>query len=64
MFEALLKEVQQTAYERSIDRKKIQYIIFSPKDLEKYLVIQMSIANEDTSKAETLKEQAGLTLKV
>lgn len=56
-FEALLKEVQQTAYERSIDRKKIQYIIFSPKDLENYLVIRMSIANEDTSKAEAFSKK-------
>lgn len=56
-FEELLKKVQQTAYERSIDRERIHYIDFSPKDLKKYLVIKMSIANEDTSKAEKFSQK-------
>ena len=56
-FEELLKKVQQTAYERSIDRQRTEYIKFSPDNLDGYLVIKMSIANEDTAKAEEFSKK-------
>ena len=56
-FEELLKKVQQTAYERSIDRQRTEYISFSPNNIDNYLVIKMSIANEDTAKAEAFSKK-------
>lgn len=56
-FEALIKKVQETAFERSIGKVRVEYIIFEPENRNIYTIIKVKIGNEDTVHAEEFSKK-------